>query len=462
MDVQKLIYETIMYGNPFDAIELNFFSYQELTDYLASNLTDIPKEKLYLAFTALLRLYPPEYLYSLGKHIMWYMPSDDLFFQNIYVILGGSPELPISKDDSSNTLWSLVFDVYSDYINDVYNETTEKAMLLCNKITVKLSKNEILDKSDQFIKSLYEYRCDKVISLLPKCGVRLKDTFPFAIDTDWFEMYPVLKNYYINYIDRVDYIRTTAPIYYSKMLESYLAQLCNLTLKDFEQLDFSLLQKTCHCFPQQFTDIDIPETYQRMCIYPLSVRAYLLGLSCYPKIPSKKKIDEALLLLSKIGIEEYVNHILNSQEKEEICSDLIANTEDTLYEKPEDYLSMDRFNIEENGKIYQFTRPEFKKLYSDKRNFWTKQPLSYSDLYSLQLRIQITHTLILPSSDTYKVLLEKACKGTLYEEPLHTSKNSQTYQSSLTNVSSDSSSEQYQQYLASMFQVLLNNIPHSE
>ena len=123
---------------------------------------------------------------------------------------------------------------------------------------------------------------------------------------------------------------------------------------------------------------------------------------------------------------------------------------------------MDRFNIEENGKIYQFTRPEFKKLYSDKRNFWTKQPLSYSDLYSLQLRIQITHTLILPSSDTYKVLLEKACKGTLYEEPLHTSKNSQTYQSSLTNVSSDSSSEQYQQYLASMFQVLLNNIPHSE
>jgi len=447
MDTKKLIYETINFGNPFEAIEQNFFSYQELTDYLASNSEEISKDRLYLTFTALLRLYPPEYLYSMGKHLLCYFPND-AFIHNIYVVLGGSPELPLSKDEPNQTLWSLIFDVYSDFVNDVYSDLNEKAMLLCNKITLKLSKNDLLYKDENFIKMLYEYRCDKVISMLKKCGVQLK-TILFAIDADWFEMYPSLKRYYQKYIEHVDSLRINAPLYFSKMLESYLNQLCTLTLRDFEKIDFNLLKKTCLCFPQQFTDVDVDEKYQRICVYPLSVRAYVLGLSCLPRLPSKKLIDDALLELSKVGMDEYTKNILNSQTTEQIPnSDLIANSEDTLYEKPSEYLSLDRINIEENGKIYQFTRPEFKKLYTDKRNFWTKQPLTYSDLYSIQLRIQICQTLILPSSDTYKIILEKACKGNLYEEPITPESN--------TTTSQQGNIQQYQNYLASMFHALLN------
>jgi hypothetical protein len=119
-----------------------------------------------------------------------------------------------------------------------------------------------------------------------------------------------------------------------------------------------------------------------------------------------------------MGIDEYVKTTLEKQNYPTFPEDKIANTEDTLFENPSEYVSLDRFEMEENGKIYQFTRPEFKKLYTDKKNFWTKQPLSYSDLYTLQIRNQLCKELNLPQSDTMKLLIEKGCKGCLYEETL--------------------------------------------
>lgn len=417
MSTENILYETIYYGNPFEAIELNLFSCQEFVDYLSKNVETIPRERYYLSFCALMRFYPSVYHYCNGRHILTYFPNDPIL-QRIFVIMGGSPELPTNKDEPTNTLWSVIFDVYSEYMNDTWSEEYERCMLLCNKITPKLTKKQLIFKDKDFIKSLYDYRCDKIISMLPLCGFSSKDTIEYTIDTDWFELYPKLKPYYDRYISRVEFLKTNAPNYFQKLCDQFLYQLCNITLADFEKLDFELLKKTCKSFPQQFTDVDIPEEYQRLCIYPIGVRSYILGLSCFPKIPSKKQLDDALLTLSKMGIDEYVEMVLSKQNYPEFPEDKIVNSEDTLFENPKNYVSLDRFEVEENGKIYQFTRPEFKKLFTDKRNFWTKQPLSYSDLYSLQIRNQLCKELNLPSSDTLKVLIEKGCKGCLYEESL--------------------------------------------
>ena len=39
----------------------------------------------------------------------------------------------IGKEDN-NSLWSLLFDEYSDFVSDAWSEEIEKAMLLCDKI----------------------------------------------------------------------------------------------------------------------------------------------------------------------------------------------------------------------------------------------------------------------------------------------------------------------------------------
>jgi hypothetical protein len=441
-----LISQTIEFGNPFEAIELNLFSCQEFIDYLAKNANEIPKDKLHLSFTALMRLFPSTYHYSSGKHLLSYFPSDT-FLHRIFVTMGGSPELPLNKEDFTNTLWSLIFDVYSEFINDTWSEEHEKCMLLCNKITPKLAKNQLIFKDEDFIKTLYLYHCDKVIPLVPLCGVQSKHLIRYTIDADWFDQYPSIKIYYKRYVNRISMLHQNAPLYFEKMSEQFLYQLCSITLREFEKLDFELLKRTAHCFPQQFTDVDVSENFQRIAIYPIGVRSYILGLSCFPKIPSKQKLDEALVKLSNMGIDAYVSELLSNQNYESPPKDKIANEEDTLFENPENYVSLDRFDIEENGKIYQFTRPEFKKLASDKKNFWTKQPISYSDLYSLQVRNQICKELNLPPSEPLKVLIEKGCKGCLYEEPLEKEKESST---TLSN-------EQVNQSLLYLYQMWLTN-----
>jgi hypothetical protein len=413
MSVEELIKQTIQHGNIFESIEYNIFAYQELIDYLAKNANEIPIDKLREAYSALLRYYPPTYHYSYGKHLLTYFPKDDFIFRS-YCILGGSPELPLNKDEPSNTLWSLIFDFYSEFLNETWNEEIEKTMLLCNKITHKLAKKTLIDNSKDFIKKLFTYRCDKIISALPLCGIPSKNTKIYYVETDWFDNYPNILPIYENYIHRCNFVRLNCTSYYAKLIDQFQTALSQLTLSDFERLDVGLLKITRECFPTQFSQIDIQDQFFKLTIYPLTVRAYILGFSCYPKLPQKQEIDEAMLKLETLGIEKYVSSVLS---KDNIPEEKIANTEDTLFENPEHYSPIDRIDVEENGKVYRFTRPEFAKLYTDKSNFWTKTKLTYSDLNSIGIRINICKLLNLPPSDTLQMLIEKAAKGILFKEP---------------------------------------------
>lgn len=418
----SLIEQTIRYGSIFEAVEQDIFGYQELIDYLAKNASSIQIEHLRESYCALLRNYPASCHYSYGKHLLTYFPSDK-FIMRSYCYLGGSPDLPMNKDSPSETLWSLLFDYYSEFVNEEWNEDIEKTMLLCDKSTFKLSKKEFIFNEDkEFVKQLFRFRCSKIIGAVSRIcklsGSEMADNF---INSDWIEKYPSILKNYVSYISRCEFLLENAPLYFEKFYDYFQTQLSQLTLESFEKLDLDLLKITRKCFPRQFSNAEIDEKYIKITIYPLTVRAYILGLSCFPKIPQAKEIDEALHKLSEIGIEKYVKNVLP---KVAYPEERIANLEDTLFEDPEDYTSIDKFEIEENGKIYRFTRPEFEKLFQDKKNFWTKTPLSYSDIYSLSLRINLCKSLNLPPSDTLKVLLEKACNGALFQTLKETKKTS--------------------------------------
>ena len=409
----ELIHQTIWFGNPFEAIELNLFSCSEYVDYLAKNAKELPKEKLHLSFCALMRNYPTIYHYSNGQHILSFFPKDTII-NRMFLVLGGSPELPISKDNLNHCLWSILFDEYSDFMNDVWSEEIEKVNLLCDKLTSKLLKRVFVFPEKQFFKTLYEYRCEKVISKYPN----LVSNLGLSVETDWFVRYPIVKNHYHKFIHRIDYLQKNAPLYYQGVKSQFINLFSEITLKEFETLDPQLLKMTCLAFPDQFSNIEIKDDFQKLCIYPINIRAYVLGLPIYPKIPHKKIIDHSLIRLSEIGIDAYADEMISKQYRPSYKEDQIANTEDTLFEEPKFYHDFDYLDIEENGKIYQFTRPEFQKLLTDKKNFWTKQPISFSDLYTIQLRIQMAKVMNLPNPETLKVLIEKGCKGILFQESL--------------------------------------------
>jgi hypothetical protein len=409
----SLIDQTIQYGSIFEAVEQNIFGFQELIDYLAKNASSMKIDHLRESYCALLRNYPASCHYSYGKHLLTYFP-DDKFIMRAYCFLGGTPDIPVNRDTPSETLWSLLFDYYSEFVNEEWSEDIEKTMLLCDKITFKLAKKEFIFKDDKdFISKLFRYRCTKIIGpALRICKLTSSEMSENFINSDWIEKYlPILKNY-ASYISRCEFLLNNAPLYFEKFSDYFQTQLSQLTLESFEALDLDLLKITRRCFPKQFSNVDVGDKYIKITIYPLTVRAYIMGLPCFPRLPQTKEIDDAIRKLSEVGIDEYVKSVST---KIEYPEEKIANLEDTLFEDPEHYVSIDKFDIEENGKIYRFTRPEFEKLYQDKKNFWTKTPLSYSDIYSLSLRLNLCKSLNLPPSDTLKVLLEKACSGTLFQ-----------------------------------------------
>jgi hypothetical protein len=449
---EELIKQTIEFGSIFESIEFNIFGYQELMDYLGKYAKEMPIEQVRICYMALLRYYPPVYHYSYGKHLLSLLPQD-AFLNRAYVIMGGSPEFPLNKDEPHNNLWSLVFDNYTEIVNDDWNEEIEKTSLLCNKLTPKLAKKELLFRDQKFIRQLFDYRCDKVITALPLCGFPNKTTKINYIETDWFDKYPNIKTCYEPYILRVNFLRENAPLYFQKMCDNFQSLLAQLTLGDFEKLDLNLLKITSKCFPTQFTSVDLKDEYTKITIYPLTVRAYLLGFPCYPKVPQKDEIDDALRRLSEMGIPEYVKSVLPKDSYDE---KQIANTEDTLFEDPQSYSPMDRIDIQENGKIYRFTRPEFNKLLTDKTNFWTKCRLTYSDIYTLSLRVNMCKTINLPYSDTLASLIEKACKGILYQIPETTQPNPPPATSNL-----QINHETLVQMFSTMMNMSLQNITYS-
>lgn len=462
MSVEQLIKQTIEHGSIFEAVEFNIFGYQEFIDYVAKFASEIPIEKLRQCYCALMVYYPPIYHYSYGKHLLTYLPKDDFILRS-YCILGGSPELPLNKDEPSNTLWSYVFDFYTEVLNDTWSEEIEKTMLLCNKVTSKLSKKELIFKEDpSFIQNLFAYRCDKILAILPLLGIPYKTTCENFIHTDWFDQYPSLLKCFRPYIERCNYVRIHAPLYFAKMCDTFQGQLGQLTLNDFEKLDLDLLKITCQCFPTQFTSLDIDEKFTKITIYPLTVRAYILGFPCFPKIPQKEEIDQALEKLSKLGVDEYVRQVLPQQVMDQ---EMIANTEDTLFEDPNLYSPLDRIDILENGKIYRFTRPEFAKLHQDKTNFWTKIKLSYADIYTISLRLKICKELNLPYSDTLPALIEKACKGILYQNTATSPQGQQMQQGhgqAQGQVHGGNLSPIQTQHLIQLFQNMLHLSPQTD
>ena len=410
MSHSDIISESIQYGNIFESLDRNFFSCQEFVDFLAHNHEKLEKEKLYLCFNALMRNFPSIYHYSNGKHILTYLPQDVTFYRT-FVVLGGSPELPLNKDVTNETLWSLVFDSYSEYLSEEWNEDLEKIILLCDKLVPKTVKKSLFQDL-AFLHKLFEYRCDKIVQKLPKLGVsgEMYNTLP--IETDWFDHYPSILKYFGQYVDRVSLIKKEAPGYFDKYMEQYMNQLSHITLKDFELIHFDHLKKLCYTFPSQFSTVDVLEPFFRLNIYPIPIRAYILGMDICYRMPTQKQIDERLVHLSKVGIEQYAKEYVDENKLEVE----VSNDKDTLFESVEDYVLFDRLLIHENSKVYSFSRPEFQKLFTDRKNFWTKQLLNYSDLYTIQLRNQICKSLNLPKSDTLKTLLEKGCEGKLFQE----------------------------------------------
>jgi hypothetical protein len=223
---------------------------------------------------------------------------------------------------------------------------------------------------------------------------------------------------YDKFVERCYYVKVNSPNYFYKLKKEYNKILENFDDKTFEKLSIEKIKKSYYAFPEYFSSLipSLDEKWIRLAVYPLVVRAYILGFDINKYIPTRYEVDEEFNKLLKIGVDEYCKqnkkYAYNLDETQEYE---IMNPEDTICENPMDYNQFDRYDYLDKNKVYRFTRPEFKRILEDGLNFWNKCELPKNVLDTMKMRNIIATTLRLPPSDTKKNLIEKACEGRLYE-----------------------------------------------
>jgi hypothetical protein len=407
-----LIEQTVLYGSVYEAIENKLFTCNELIKYLSEKVNLIPRNKLIISFTILMNLFPSSYLYYNGKHLLYYLPNDKLIYY-IYLLKGGNIDLHVNQDKSTDDmLWLYLFDSFAALNSTKYDVDLESAFLFCDK-EYKNSKNNY---EYWAIEPLFFTRCNNISY---KLNLNDKLMNEYYIRTDWFEKYVAIKNFsYIQFFNRCQYLQKNAPLYFEKFKFKFQSIMNHIKLYELEKFDKKFLLLINDIFPDCFSKhlSTCEEKYIKLCIYPIHIRAYILGFPIERYIPSKEEVDEKIELLMKLGIDEYVKGCNRKSLNNLYVSDEnIANPEDTLCEDPMNYYAIDRYDLLQNNKIYRFTRKEFEKLLEDKKNFWNHCTLPEHAIATITVRLNMTDTMELPECDTAVNLLNKAIEGNLYQ-----------------------------------------------
>lgn len=242
---------------------------------------------------------------------------------------------------------------------------------------------------------------------------------------DWFERIEL--EYVTASLELIiDYMlrkRDRLPLYWEKTKykqEQLLKDIFIHRLAPIQPLPLPLIKQLQELFPSLFppwTQDLTPLTwnlYQR----PVIIAGYLLGYPIHLQNPTQAELQSLLLSLSQEGIDNYIALFEEKHKRHlaEINSPLISgdtyeevNTEDTLQETIYSYSPFDVYYLNEGGKRYYFTRPEFKYLRKNKKNIWTNVKLPLCDLQMIKYRHSLAKDLSLsPSSPLKDILLSLA------------------------------------------------------
>jgi hypothetical protein len=420
MNNLELIKQTVLFGSVYEALEHKIFSCNELITVLAQQCNIIPRNKLIISFTILMNLYPSSYLYYNRKHLLHWLPQDKLIYY-IYLLKGGSSELPINQDEpSSDMLWLYLFDCIAGLNTMKYDIDLENAFLFCDKHYKKINQNY----EYWCLEPLFFCRCHDIQNTL---RLSEKNTNEYYIRSDWFDALNDIdgnKFPYVIFFERCKNLITYAPLYFEKLKYKFEKVLTSIKVYHLEKFDKDLIKLICQCFPEYFSShlLTCDEKYLRLCTYPVHIRAYLLGFPIERYIPSTEEIDIQMKKLMEIGIEEYVKTCdKNSYNHMSCSSEYIANTEDTLCEDPSNYYAFDRYDLLQNNKVYRFSRKEFSKLIEEgmeSKNFWNQCRLPEYAVATMSIRNSISNAMNLPNSDTAINLLLKGVEGNLYQDQI--------------------------------------------
>lgn len=414
IDVSKsIIGSVIYYCNCKMALDEKLVTCFEIMDYLVENRDKIPYHRLLYCFYCVVSSFPSEYQYVQNKHFTYYF-RDDTLMMKLYCFIVKNLEYPIDKNDNTILLWQYMCEAFFDLVDVEHVENRILFCLMNMDYSLKEWSN-IPSKEEWLIECIFLFNATKYQRLCFEHYTEkemVKKIIEYYIKTD--NINELSDKEIISCIDIysefVYKIKTKCPLYFEKMKSYYMRGLHKMPISKLEKLEISQIKNLLKISSNGYMrSLNIKDEYYRLCIYPIQTLSYILGFHIEKEIPTFEEIQQKIELLEKLGPEEFCK--LEKYKN----NDNVANDMDSLCEDPNDYLIFDRYDLKQNGKLYQFTRPEFQQLVEKNENFYTKCELPVNMFITIEMRSKFSSLLGLPNSDTHYNLIKKGIDGKLYE-----------------------------------------------
>ncbi len=370
--------ETVMMGSVYEALYAEFISLEDIMNYLDKRKSKNDKEekKLCVAFRILCLFEAELPKKAFKKHLLRIKNPNFLY---IYAFTNKKPVSEVlRKIQSVSPPEDMIF--LKSICDEIFNFNKENAEHICAVRNLKHT-------------SLY--------------------TFNDILRTDFLILFEGKdgKHYYNNLIGRCLYLSENAPLYWEHVGVPLYR---NFILKKFPNPIFKRveLEILSECFPSLYDEkiMKRPDVINYLSNATRHEAAYHLGFPIHEYIPNQKKIDQALSLLSEIGVDKYLEKRDVREHDDKIH---IANAENVHCDNIDDFNSFDvvyYYTDDDNTDLrhlFRFTRPEFATILKDKKNFYTGELLPDFILSEIRCRLQIASMYNLPAAKVLKELLNR-------------------------------------------------------
>jgi hypothetical protein len=265
----NLISECVYHGSPFLALQKDFFSPEELREWLAQQEVqeETPKwdTREFIAYKALCCYEDPQDQYCEdGQHLLTHRP----LLGCLYVRMGGDLELPSSRDEEAEPLY---IDL-AEKISNMAQDTEQKADLICI-LGPKQVPREIVNSKIDLLLQARHYRKTPEMN-----DVKM---MPHLLQADWIDKITPTPALPQQLLERCQHLQHHAPQYW-KCIQPHYAPIfeklwrehhCKATTRE-------CLEALNALFPHviDVSVLKLSDLYFTISLTPLQEQAYLLGL----------------------------------------------------------------------------------------------------------------------------------------------------------------------------------------
>lgn len=405
------IFQSVMVGSVFLALESKFFTYEALLKWLS---TAEFNDRTQIAYKAVCTKIQPNEQYLEDRFHFLTKKSE---YTTIAVGYGLNPEIADQSIEGSiehNPILAHICDALTS-LNNNSNTRRMSALILAGQGTKEFLRSKLA--------TCYRARN------FPHLRISAHEINVGLVESDWVAKFRYNEDLAHVILRRVAKLQKEAPIYYAGVAYGAYHKVAVKINKD--KLLTKLTRDELATFDSFFPEVidrkilEYSDLAYKIALLGNDVAGYVLGFPIQNFIPNESQIHAAIQQLTELGPVKYADRICEYVKNtyipappfpdQSVTGISYSNDKDAMLEDIDVYGPFDIVAYQSGSYIYRYTRVEFENTAQCKKNQWTNEWLPPTVLSTIKARAEAAKELGLPPARPLIEMLERVEKGTLFQ-----------------------------------------------